>query len=410
MGNQEHTAINQSSQETVTTLPNEPAAEIKAPVLEAAAPPIVEKITPLDTVPRQRSETALWILVFIAIIAALYLARAFLVPLLFGILVSYTLRPVVDWLERYRIPRALGAAFVLGALISGVSWITFSLSTDAATMAGQLPETARKLRQNLSILSEGNWTTWHHVQKAADELRQVGADAGLESAAAHAGVATELGTRVWLQDFMLAQSTPLIAFTAQAPVVLLLTYFLLAAGSHFRRKLVRFVGPTLSQKKDAVRILEEVEEQIQRYLLVMLISNALIAVMTWLAFEMLGLEHPAVWGVAAGVLHFIPYLGTVGVALACGIAGLLQFGSLAQAFLLAGVFLLISGAVGMGFTTWLQGRFARVNPAVLFIVLLFFGWLWGVAGLLLGAPLLAIVKVICDRVESLQPVGELLGR
>ncbi|HEY6044299.1 MAG TPA: AI-2E family transporter, partial [Nitrosospira sp.] len=100
----------------------------------------------------------------------------------------------------------------------------------------------------------------------------------------------------------------------------------------------------------------------------------------------------------------------VGAALACGIAGLLQFGSLAQAFLLVGVFLLISGAVGMGFTTWLQGRFAGVNPAVLFIVLLFFGWLWGVAGLLLGAPLLAIVKVICDRVESLQPVGELLGR
>jgi predicted PurR-regulated permease PerM len=178
-------------------------------------------------------------------------------------------------------------------------------------MVGKLPESARKLRQNLSSLSEGNWTAWHHVQQAADELRQVGADAGLESAATPAGVATELGNSAWLQDFMLAQSTPLIAFTAQAPVVLLLTYFLLAAGSHFRRKPVQFVGPTLSQKKDAVRILEEVEDQIQRYLFVMLISNALIAVMTWLAF-MLGLEHPAV-GVAAGILHFIPYLGTVGL-------------------------------------------------------------------------------------------------
>jgi predicted PurR-regulated permease PerM len=401
--------INQSGQETVITPPEEPVAESSAPAFEAAVPPI-EKIKPLDTVPHGRSEAALWILAFIAVIGALYLARAFIVPLLFGILVSYTLRPVVDWLERYRMPRALGAALVLGALISGVSWITFSLSPDAATMVGKLPESARKLRQNLSSLSEGNWTAWHHVQQAADELRQVGADAGLESAATPAGVATELGNSAWLQDFMLAQSTPLIAFTAQAPVVLLLTYFLLAAGSHFRRKLVQFVGPTLSQKKDAVRILEEVEDQIQRYLFVMLMSNALIAVMTWLAFEMLGLEHPAVWGVAAGILHFIPYLGTVGVALACGIAGLLQFESLAQAFLLAGSFLLIAGVVGMGFTTWLQGRFARVNPAVLFIVLLFFAWLWGVAGLLLGAPLLAIVKVICDRVESFQPVGELLGR
>ncbi len=394
----------------MNSLPNEPGTELKAPVPEVAVPTVTEQTAPLDTGAQERSETALWILAFIAVIAALYLARAFIVPLLFGILVSYTLRPVVDWVERYRIPRALGAAFVLGALVGGISWMTFSLSADAATMAGQLPETARKLRQSLSILSEGNWTAWHHVQQAADELRRVGADAGLEPAPPRAGVAPELGISAWLQDFMLAQSALLVTFTAQAPVVLLLTYFLLAAGSHFRRKLVRFVGPTLSQKKDAVRILEEVDDQIQRYLLVMLISNALIAIMTWLAFEMLGLEHPAVWGVAAGLLHFIPYLGTVGVALACGIAGLLQFGSLAQAFLLAGVFLLISGVVGMVFTTWLQGRFARVNPAVLFIVLLFFGWLWGVAGLLLGAPLLAIVKVICDRIESLQPVGELLGR
>ncbi len=394
----------------MTTPPDEPSTELSAPVLETAMPPLVEKIMPLDTVPRQRSETALWILAFIAIIAALYLARAFIVPLLFGILVSYTLRPVVDWLERYRIPRALAAAVVLGTLIGGVSWITFSLSADAATIADQLPETARKLRQNLSNLGGGNWTTLRNVRQAADELRQAVADTDMASATAPASTAPGVENSTWLQDFMLEQSTPLIAFSAQAPVVLLLTYFLLIAGSHFRRKLVQFVGPTLSQKKDAVRILGEVEDQIQRYLLVMLISNALIALLTWLAFEMLGLEHPAIWGVAAGVLHFIPYLGTVGVALACGIAGLLQFGSLAEAFLLAGVFLLISGVVGMGFTTWLQGRFARVNPAVLFIALLFFGWLWGVAGLLLGAPLLAIVKVICDRVESLQAIGELLGR
>jgi predicted PurR-regulated permease PerM len=392
----------------MNSVPSEPANELKTPALEAASPLVVEKTT-RNTAPENKNDTALWILAFIAVIASLYLARAFVVPLLFGILVSYTLRPVVDWLERYRVPRALGATCVLGALIGGLSWITFSLSTDAAAMVGQLPETARKVRENLSILSEGNWPAWHHVQQAADELRRVGVDTELE-AAATAVVAKESGSSAWLRDLVLAQSALLVGFIAQAPIVLLLTYFLLAAGSHFRRKLVQFVGPTLSQKKEAVRILEGVEGQIQRYLLVMLISNALIAVATWLAFEMLGLEHAAVWGVAAGVLHFIPYLGTVGVAIACGIAGLLQFGSLAQAFLLVGVFLLISGVVGMVFTTWLQGRFARVNPAVLFIVLLFFAWLWGAAGLLLGAPLLAIAKVICDRVESLQPIGELVGR
>ncbi|MBA2660284.1 MAG: AI-2E family transporter [Nitrosospira sp.] len=385
------------------------------PQLKASEPEIVERIgteelAPLGAAPNGGSATAGWILALIALIAALYLARAFFVPLFFGILVSYALRPVVDWLGRYRIPRALGAACVLAVLLGGASWTIFALSNEAAEMVEQLPEAARKLRQNLDVLRTGSSTALRYVQEAANELEGVAATPGLKPAKARPVITKESGNTAWLRDFMLTQSALLVTFAAQAPVVLLLTYFLLASGTHFRRKLVQFVGPSLTRKKDAVRILEEVDEQIQRYLLVMLISNALVAVMTWLAFEMLRLEHAAVWGVAAGVLHFIPYLGTVAITLASGVAGLMQFGSLPQALLVAGMFLLVSGAVGIGLTTWLQGRFARVNTAVLFIVLLFFGWLWGMAGLLLGAPLLAITKVVCDRVESLKPVGELLGR
>lgn len=388
---------------------DEPATELTAVASESVVQIVTQEKTPLGTSSNGRSATALWILAIIALVAALYLARAFVVPLLFGILVSYTLRPVVDWFERYRIPRAAGAAFVLAVLVGGASWMTFSLSGDAAEMAEKLPDAARKLRQNLSIFLTDSPSGLHHVQEAAKELKGAAVDAGLKSQNTPVVITRESET-AWLRDFMLAQSALLVTFTAQAPVVLLLTYFLLASGTHFRRKLVQFVGPTLSQKKDAVRILEEVDDQIQRYLLVMLISNALVAVMTWLAFEMIGLEHAGVWGAAAGALHFIPYLGTVAIALASGVAGLLQFGSVPQALLVAGMFLLISGAVGMVFTTWLQGKFAGVNAAVLFIVLLFFGWLWGVAGLLLGAPLLAIFKAIFDRVESLKPIGELLGR
>jgi predicted PurR-regulated permease PerM len=113
--------------------------------------------------------------------------------------------------------------------------------------------------------------------------------------------------------------------------------------------------------------------------------------------------------VAAGVLHFIPYLGPALVALAAGVTGFLQFGTLLQGLAVAGVALLVAGLIGMGFMSWLQGRFARVNAAVLFIALLFFGWLWGVAGLLLGGPLVAIAKVVLDRIESLKPAGDLLG-
>ena len=354
--------------------------------------------------------TALWILALVALVAVLHLARAFFVPLLFGILVSYTLGPIVDWFERYHVPRAIASALVLGALVGGTSWMALSLSADTEAIVERLPEAARKLRQNLHNLLSSSPSTLERVREAAAELENAAVDAGLKSEYAPVVITQEPDASTWLRDFILTQAALLVAFAAQAPVVLLLTYFLLAAGTHFRRKLVKIVGPSLTQKKDAVRILEEVDVQIQRYLLVILISNILIAVLTWLAFEAIGLEHAGAWGVAAGVLRFIPYLGTVTIVIASGISGLLQFGTLTLALSVGAASVVVSFVVGMVFTTWLQGRVARVNAAVLFIVLLFFAWLWGLAGLLLGAPLLAIAKVVCDRVESLKPVGELLGR
>jgi len=351
------------------------------------------------------------LLAVIALVAALYLARAFFVPLLIGILVSYSLSPVVEWLKLIRIPRPVAAALVLAVLAGSSSWIVYSLSDDAAAMIEKLPEAARKLRQNLSAARTGSPSALQNVQEAAKELEGATAEAAgrKKSPAARAGAAREMEPTAWLREFLLAQSALVIVVAAQAPIVILLAYFLLASGGHFRRKLVRLVGPSLSRKKDTVRILDEINTQVQRYLFAMLVSNALLAAVTWLAFEALGVEQAGVWGVAAGVLHFIPYLGPALIALASGVAAFLQFGSLLHALAIAGVSLVLAGLVGLVFMTWLHSRFARVNTAVLFIALLFFGWLWGVWGLLLGAPLVAIVKVVCDRVESLKPAGELLG-
>ena len=213
----------------------------------------------------------------------------------------------------------------------------------------------------------------------------------------------------WLRDYALTQSALLLSIAAKAPIVLLLAYFLLASGDHFRRKLVQFAGPSLSRKKDVLRILEEVDSQVQHYLLVMLASNALVGLATWIVLEAMGLEQAGVWGVFAGIMHFVPYLGPVAVAAAVGIAAFVQLGSAYQALAVAGATLLVAGLIGMVFMTWLQSRVARVNAAVLFIALLFFGWLWGIAGVLLGAPLVAIARVVCDRVEALKPAGEFLG-
>jgi predicted PurR-regulated permease PerM len=356
-----------------------------------------------------RMIVAVGALAVIAVVAALYLARAFFVPLLLGILASYALYPVVDWLKACHVPRPAAAALVLGVLVGGMSWVAFSVSDDAAAMVEKLPEAARKLRQTLSDARENGPTALQSMQEAANELQGAARDAGAKPGA-RAAVAQETKPTAWLRDYALTQSALLFAVAGQTPIVLLLTYFLLASGAHFRRKLMGLVGPSLARKKDAVQILEEIDVQIQRYLFATLVTNVLVAVATWLAFQALGVERAGAWGVAAGVLHFIPYLGPALTALASGVAGFLQFDSPLYGLAIAGASLLVAGAVGMVFMTWLQSRFARVNAAVLFIALLFFGWLWGVWGLLLGAPVVVIIKVICDRVESLKPVGELLGR
>jgi predicted PurR-regulated permease PerM len=297
----------------------------------------------------------------------------------------------------------------LVTLVGSLSWVGYALSDDTAAMIEKLPEAARKLRQTMTDARAGGPTPLQNVQEAANEIQGAAADAALKPGTEAAAIRAPEPT-VWLRDYAIAQSGLLISVAAQAPIVVLLAYFLLASGVHFRRKLVHLVGPSLTRKKDAVRILEEIDVQVQRYLLTMLLSNALVAICTWLAFEALGMEHAGVWGVAAGVLHFIPYLGSALILLGSGVTAFLQFGTVLHAVAIAGVAALVGGAIGQLFMTWLQSRAARVNAAVLFIALLFFGWLWGVWGLLLGAPLVAIVKVICDRVDALNPVGELLGR
>jgi predicted PurR-regulated permease PerM len=357
---------------------------------------------------------AVGMLALVALVASLYLARAFFVPLLIGILASYSLHPLVDWLVACRVPRAVGAALVLAMVVGCFSWIGFAIADDATALIQKMPEAARKLRKDLSEARSGAPSSLQNVQEATRELQGAAADVGAKAAPratpAARAAAPQTPEPTWLRDYTFAQSALLASVVAQTPIVLLLTYFLLASGAHFRRKLLQLVGPSLTRKKDAVRILDEIDTQVQRYLLAILASNVLLALCTWLAFLWLGMEQAGAWGVAAGVLHFIPYLGPALIVVASGVAAFLQTGSLLFASTVAAVSMAVAGVIGFAFMTWLQSRFARVNTAVLFIALLFFGWLWGVWGLLLGAPIVAIAKVVFDRVESLKPAGEMLGR
>lgn len=347
------------------------------------------------------------ILSVVAVVAALYLARAFFVPLLIGILASYMLYPLVEWPRRVHIPRAVSAAVVMTLLLGAISWIAISLRDDAAAMIEKLPEAAQKLRQSINDSHTTGLSVLHHMQQAANELQGAASAAGVSP---NAPVVVPPAPRptLWLQDFAYAQTALLVTVIAQTPIVLLLIYFLLASGQHFRRRLVQLVGPSPARQRDTIFILKEVNVQIQRYLLATLVSNALVALCTWLVFEAFGMEQAGVWGVAAGILHFIPYLGPVLIAFTSCIAAFLQFGSIITALIVAGSSLLVAGTIGLVFMTWLQSQFTRTNAAVLFISLLFFGWLWGVWGLLLSTPLIVIAKVVCDRIDSLKRVGKLL--
>jgi predicted PurR-regulated permease PerM len=387
-------------------LPTPPEAVVSQE--EPASEPVA---TPLRG-PRFRVSLPLAVLAVIALVAALHLARGFFIPLLIGMLASYALRPIVDALHALHLPRAIAAAVVLVLLSAGTSWMAYELADEATLMIEKLPQAARKLRQVVSTSQSAMPSALQNVQEAADELQRAATDVAKKPGAKKAPAASSppaQSATSWIRDYAINQSALLASVAAQTPIVLLLAYFLLASGDHFRRKLVHFVGPSLSRKKDALRILEEIDAQVQRYLFVMLISNAMIAFAIWLAFGAMGVEQAGIWGVAAGVLHFIPYVGTVLLVIAAGVGAFLQFGTLLQALAVAGVATLIAGMIGMVFMTWLQSRFASVNAAVLFIALLFFGWLWGLAGLLIGAPLVAIAKVICDHVDSLKPTGELMG-
>jgi predicted PurR-regulated permease PerM len=351
---------------------------------------------------------SLCMLAIIALVSTMYLAQAFFLPLLIGILASYTLSPVVEFLNRYRIPRAVGAALVIALLIAALTWLTLSLSSEATALIEKLPDATRKFRQHLSDIRPLNQSTLQNMQEAATQLEGAAADASNQTSAQTVTNSTGDST-AWMHDFVLKQSLVIFSVIAQAPIILMLTYFLLASGTHFRRKLVQFVGPSLERKKEMISMLDEIDMQIQLYLLSMLVASFLVGISTWLGFKALGMEQAGIWGVIAGMLQFIPYLGPAITAITSGIASFLQFGSLLSALATASVVLLISAAIGMAFTTWLQSRFAHINAAVLFIALLFFAWLWGICGLLLGAPLVAIIKVVCDRVEPLNSVGKLLG-
>lgn len=353
----------------------------------------------------------------LAALATLYTlswAKAVFIPILLGLMASYALTPVVDRLERWRVPRVLAAALLLAAIVGALGWTVFSLRDDATALIESLPDTAQKIRQTIQA-RQGQQAkpagAIDRMQQAASELEKA-SESGAASAAANARGVTRVQIerpKFNIQDYLWTGTLGLFGFLGQTTVVLFLTFFVLASGKTFRRKMVRIAGPTFSEKKLTIQALDEISDQIQRYLLVQVFTSILVALVTWLCFLWIGMQHAAVWGLFAGVLNFIPYVGSIIFTASSGAVGLMQFGTIESALLVAAVSLAIHTVSGYVLTPWLTSRASRMNAVTVFIGVLAWGWLWGLWGLLLGVPILLVVKAVCDRVENLKPVGELLG-
>ncbi|MEP6702420.1 MAG: AI-2E family transporter [Betaproteobacteria bacterium] len=375
---------------------------------------------------------SLAVLAVVAVIVFLRWAEAVLVPITFAVLAGYALMPMVRWLKRHaKLPEAISAAVVLLVICAGMIVGVLSLQKQALGLLELLPRAAHKIEDAMRRTSSDKTSAMERVKSAAAELDKatqtasasvqtpptpttpaVAAAAAAAAAAAVAAAAAAAAAKpsAKLSDYLWMGTLNVVAAGGQVVVVIALIYFLLVSGHNFKRKIVRISGDTLTKKKITVELLEEIDTQIQRYLAVQVATSALFGVLVGLAFFFIGLDNALFWGVAAGLLHLVPYVGPTATVIATALLSYLQFPSLGPALAAVAAVLAIAGAIGFGLVPWLTGKVSDLNAVTVFVALLIWGWLWGIWGLLLGVPIVMALKAVCDRVEAFQPIAELLGQ
>ncbi|MBQ5941709.1 MULTISPECIES: AI-2E family transporter [unclassified Massilia] len=357
---------------------------------------------------------SLGILATIACVFALQWAQKFFVPLLLGILIAYTLNPVVLWFERMHVRRIVGATLVTAVIVALMAGTIYRLQDEFFNIIDELPTLTHKITKILTNNPGGQRSTIQQVQAAAAEIERAANNVGSDTRRAAPKRQSQLpaaaaGSNIRVMDWVLAGSVGLATFLSQATMVVFLVFFLLLAGDTFKRKLVKLTGPSLTRKKVTVHILDDINTSIQNYMFMLLVTNVLLALLMWGALRAIGLENAGAWAAFSGVAHLMPYFGPLLITAATGMVAFLQFESLRMVILVAGASLGIATLVGMVVATWMTGKIAKMNPAAVFVSLLFWGWLWGVWGLLLGVPVVMVLKVVAERVEGMEWLAELLG-
>ncbi len=347
----------------------------------------------------------LMVLATIAAIFLLYWGEPFFVPLFVSLLISYALSPVVDAITLVVRWRALASALVVSAVLAAMGLAAYSWSDDVQALWEEIPTATKSISKSLQKMLQQPSRPITEMKKAAadiESMAQTGKPASATPPPAPAVAPTPFLQVLWTgwKNVMLAG--------IQMMVVVFLVFFMLASGDLFKRKLLT-IAAEYNKKRFTLQVIEEIDAQVRRYLAVLLVSNVLVGIGTWLAFTALGVKYAALWGVVAGILHTAPYFGPSLVAVGSLVVSFVQFEEWGKAFLASGSSIVVATLVGSIFTTWLASRQTRMNTTASFIGLLFFGWIWGFWGILLGIPLIAIVKTICDHNEDWKPLAELLS-
>lgn len=351
-------------------------------------------------------------MIILSTVAALYFiswAQAVLVPLVGAILISYALDPLVSGLERFRIPRPLGAALVLSVVVVIIAGASIPLKQETMAILDKAPlaiEQFQRAEARSAPEEEGV------MEKAENVAKKIEDSAEEDEAKDKPEVmrVRVVGDKFNIWKYLMEGSSTILLLVSQVFSALLLVYFMLAAGRLYKRKVVRLSGPSFHRMRKAARIMNEFHSQVRRFLFVMLLGALFVGFFTWLTFLLLGMDQPIFWGVVAGLASVAPYLGPFLVMVGSGVAAFIQFGTVDMAVLIALASLVITSIQGNLLLPLLTSRVSSLNEIAIFIGLLFWGWLWGPVGLIIATPLLMIVKSLCDHVSNLRPMGEILGK
>jgi predicted PurR-regulated permease PerM len=330
----------------------------------------------------------------LAFIAALRVGSSLVLPIVWAGLLALLLAPAVNWLASHRIIPAIAAALVLLSLIGVVGTTVVVLSGPATSWIGRAPETLAQAERKLRRLTRGI-EQLQETAEAVEGVAQGGQPRRREAATAPAG------------GLFAKLSGTTVAFAGSLATVIFLSYFLLAMGHRFREKLDDILPS--GHRAEVSAAVSQMQHQMSRYLAISTAINVGVGLLTAGLMLLIGMPNPALWGVLAGVLNFIPYLGALVTLAVIFLAGLVSFDTTGQAFLAAGAFFVVNLLEANIVTPMLMGRRLPLNPVAIFGGLLFWGWLWGVTGAILAVPLMACIKVMADRIEPLKPLGEMLG-